>query len=100
MDPQQLKIMIQDLIHLITEGGKMTIDERNLMISLNLDVKKFLNAYKKARDQNPDALDQDKKLRKLWMNIYESNQQMATNDQKLNSKELKILMRIAQTILL
>ena len=98
MNKQELEVLFRDLYKITLEDGVITMEEKNLLDTVNETIDVFLSAYDKAMEDNILAKEEVLLLNQLYENILIQTEKEAMANYIITNDEFKILMRIVKTI--
>ncbi|MFX0016181.1 MAG: AbrB/MazE/SpoVT family DNA-binding domain-containing protein, partial [Promethearchaeota archaeon] len=98
IEMRQLDNLIQDLVAIALQDGKITEDEKKMIKSIYENIATFKQAYRKAWEDNVITVEEKSLLSILWNRIYDKTAERIQKDKKITLDEMKLLMSVFRTI--
>lgn len=94
----QLDELIQDLVTIALQDGKITEEEKKLIKSIYENITTFKQAYRKAWKDEMITPEEKGILTHLWKRIYDKPAESVQKEKKITLDEMKLLMSVFRTI--
>ena len=94
----QLDDLIQDLVTIALQDGKITEEEKKLIKSIYKNITTFKQAYRKAWKDEMISPEEKNLLTLLWKRIYDKTAESVQKEREITLDEMKLLMSVFRTI--
>ncbi|UCG01292.1 MAG: hypothetical protein JSW11_16950 [Candidatus Heimdallarchaeota archaeon] len=98
LEMSQLDQLIQDLVTIALQDGKITTDEKKLIKSIYENIATFKQAYRKAWEDEVITPEEKSLLTHLWKKIYDKPAETVQKDKNITLDEMKLLMSVFRAI--
>ncbi len=98
LEMSQLDNLIQDLVTIALQDGKITEEEKKLIKSIYENIATFKQAYRKAWKDDMITPEEKNLLTHLWKRIYDKTAESVQKEKKITLDEMKLLMSVFRTI--
>ena len=98
LEMSQLDELIQDLVTIALQDGKITEEEKKLIKSIYENIATFKQVYRKAWKDDIITLEEKRLLTHLWKRIYDKTAESVQKEKEITLDEMKLLMRLFRAI--
>jgi bifunctional DNA-binding transcriptional regulator/antitoxin component of YhaV-PrlF toxin-antitoxin module len=98
LEMSQLDDLIQDLVTIALQDGKITEEEKKLIKSIYANIATFKKVYRKAWKDDMITPEEKNLLTHLWKRIYDKTAESVQKEKKITLDEMKLLMSVFRTI--
>ncbi|MFX1518053.1 MAG: AbrB/MazE/SpoVT family DNA-binding domain-containing protein [Promethearchaeota archaeon] len=98
LEMSQLDELIQDLVTIALQDGKVTEEEKKLIKSIYENISAFKQAYRKAWEDDMITTEEKTLLTHLWKRIYDKTAETVQKEKEITLDEMKLLMSVFRTI--
>ncbi len=98
LEMSQLDELIQDLVTIALQDGKITEEEKKLIKSIYENIATFKQAYRKAWRDEAITPEEKSLLTLLWKRIYDKTAETVQKEKKITLDDMKLLMSVFRAI--
>lgn len=98
LEMSQLDELIQDLVTIALQDGKITEEEKKLIKSIYENIATFKQAYRRAWRDEVITPEEKSLLTLLWKRIYDKTAETVQKEKKITLDDMKLLMSVFRAI--